>query len=272
MDNQKRTNSQKEINRQREINSKRGINSPKRMTCKKGSRAKARKRAKIKRLLKKVGILAGVGTIAIGGYKAVGSVENLFNKVSEESQENKKTKQQEWLEQSKIRTEETVKAQELPKQKDILDQILEQYNSGLPQEQQIDIEDIGIWEDQSFNDGQIYQTEDGNYIRNGFIELNEEENSIEWIDGEDIKDLITVFDKENRKTVTSVGIINGEYTPVEVDQFQYDRNSKERYTKAENYITLEGNQEENFKKLHQKVIERIQSKENEHEQADDESR
>ena len=239
-------------------------NNPKRMTCKKGTRAKARKRAKkmrmLKRLGKRIGIVVGAGTIAIGGYKAVSEIKE------------QKTKQQEWLENSKIRTEETVQAQELSQEKDILDEILEQYNSELPEEQQIDAEDIGVWEEQHLNDGQVYRDEEGNYIRNSFITLNEEENNIQWIDGEDIKDFITVFDKENRKTITGMGIIDGEYITVEVDKFKYEMNQENPYTKAENYVTLEGNSEENFKKLRQKVQERSQSKTNGQEQADDGSR
>lgn len=252
MENQKRTNNQK------------------RMTCKKGTRAKAIKKArerkkriimrKLKRLGKRLGIVVGAGTIAIGGYKAVSEVKE------------QKTKQQEWLENSQIRTEETVQAQALPKQKDILDSILEQYNSELSEEQQINKEDIGIWEEQHLNDGQVYMDGEGNYIRNSFITLNEEENNIQWIDGEKIKDFITVFDKQNRKTITGMALIDGEYTSVDVDKFKYELSQEEPYTKAENYVTLEENAEENFIKLRQKVQERSQSKTNEQEQADDGSR
>lgn len=246
MENQKRTNNQK------------------RMTCKKGTRAKARKRAKrmrmLKRLGKRLGIVVGVGALAIGGYKTGSEIKE------------QKTKQQEWLERNNIIVQKNAKAQELSKQADILDQILEQYNSELPEEKQIDAEDIGIWEEQHLNDGQVYRDEDGNYIRNGFITLNEEENNIQWVDGEEIKDFITVFDKENRKTITGMGIIDGEYTSVEVDKFKYELSQEEPYTKAENYITLEGNAEENFRKLRQKVQERSQSKTNEQEQVDDGSR
>ena len=246
MENQKRTNNQK------------------RMTCKKGTRAKARKRAKrirmLKRLGKRIGIVVGAGTLVIGGYKGVSIVKEQISK------------KQEWLQKSNIRTEETVQAQELPKQEDILDEILEQYNSGLSEEQQIDEQDIGIWEEQHLNDGQVYRDEEGNYNRNSFITLNEEENNIQWIDGEEIKDFITVFDKENRKTITGMALIDGEYTSVDVDKFKYELNQEEPYTKAENYVTLEGNAEENFRKLRQKVQERSQSKTNEQEQADDGSR
>lgn len=246
MENQKRTNNQK------------------RMTCKKGTRAKARKRAKrirmLKRLGKRIGIVVGAGTLVISGYKGVGIVKDQISK------------RLEWLQNSNIRTEETVQAQELPKQEDILDEILELYNSGLSEEQQIDEQDIGIWEEQHLNNGQVYRDEEGNYIRNSFITLNEEENNIQWIDGEEIKDFITVFDKENRKTITGMALIDGEYTSVEVDKFKYELNQEAPYTKAENYVTLEGNEEENFRKLRQKVQERSQSKTNQQEQADDGSR
>ena len=214
----------------------------------------------LKRLGKRIGIVVGAGTLVIGGYKGVSIVKEQISK------------KQEWLQKSNIRTEETVQAQELPKQEDILDEILEQYNSGLSEEQQIDEQDIGIWEEQHLNDGQVYRDEEGNYNRNSFITLNEEENNIQWIDGEEIKDFITVFDKENRKTITGMALIDGEYTSVDVDKFKYELNQEEPYTKAENYVTLEGNAEENFRKLRQKVQERSQSKTNEQEQADDGSR
>lgn len=251
-------------------------NKPIKLTRKEGTktRAEAIKRAKQKRMIRKlrralkIGV-AGltVSSIAIGGYCVVDGY-NFIKKVDKDI----KTDRDKWLEESNIRNEETLKTQELPQQTDILEDILERYNISLPEEQQIDEEDIGIWEEQYLNDGQVYRDENGNYIRNSFITLNEEENNIKWIDGEEIKDFITVFDKENRKTITGMGIIDGEYTSVEVDKFKYELNQEEPYTKAENYITLEGNAEENFKKLHQKVQERSQSKANEQEQADDGSR
>lgn len=249
-------------------------NKPIKLTRKEGTktRAEAIKRAKQKRMIRKlkralkIGV-AGltVSSIAIGGYCVVDGY-NFIKKVDKDI----KSDREKWLEENNIRNEETLKTQELQQQTDIIEDILEQYNSSLPEEQQIDEEDIGIWEEQYLNDGQIYQNADGIYIRDYLTTLNEEENNIKWMEGEDVKALITVIDKENEKAITSMGIIDGEYAPVEVDAFTID--GKTPYTKAENYITLEGNAEENFKKLHQKVQERSQSKTNQQEQADDGSR
>ncbi len=238
------------------------------------ARAKAQYRRKIKRMRKIRGAVMGFAlvTIGIGGYamhdlyKTEDKLEEAIRQIDEFSEEmglnekDERTEKEKFLDSIKVDTE-TIQAAEVTGNKEIIDQILEKYNNSFENEEdEITRESIGIVKETP-TDGNIYKTTDQNgntrYIQNGSAGIEDQYGDKEWIEGEDIDNVIAIIDKQNHVSIAGMGIIEGEYVPVEIQQLILNNEYDNPYTKSENYVRLIAN-EKNYNRLDNAYQRRVQ--------------
>ena len=128
--------------------------------------------------------------------------------------------------------------------------------------EKISKEDIGIIKE-NLGNGNIYKETDENgntkYIQNHQEGQN---GNLEWIDEQNIGDVIAVIDKENHTTIAGIGEIEGKYVPVEIKQMILSQDAQNPYKESEYYVKLKGS-EKNYTRLnkaYQKRLKEIEAK------------
>lgn len=218
--------------------------------------------------------LLAIASIGVGGYtlndmnktskeldEAIEQVDN-FMKENGIDENDTKTEKEKFMD-SIVVDKSTLENSEVTGNKEIIDQILEKYNSNMPEEtEKISKEDIGIIKE-NLGNGNIYKETDENgntkYIQNHQEGQN---GNLEWIDEQNIGDVIAVIDKENHTTIAGIGEIEGKYVPVEIKQMILSQDAQNPYKESEYYVKLKGS-EKNYTRLnkaYQKRLKEIEAK------------
>lgn len=142
-----------------------------------------------------------------------------------------------------------------PQQENILEKMLEIYNSNVTLENQLQIQDIGIIKQDLIGNGNIYKTHNERgeeiYVQNHLDGLNKDTSNIEWIEGNEIKQVLVIVNKKDRSTMS--GVIEtkeGEISPIYVKTVMLD--DQTTYTKSEPYISFKKeNIEKSYKLLNE---------------------
>lgn len=159
-----------------------------------------------------IALLGALGVAVVGGNA-------LLNKGSENVQQENKTK----IESTNTgKTSEDTFKEEIKFDTKIVDEILAEYNSNLPEEEKITKDDLGIILQENMGDGHVIKdvAEDGevSYIENHYKGWTGIEEGQEWIDGEDVDSILALFDKKSKKTIAGICEIDGRYHGIKVER------------------------------------------------------
>lgn len=144
---------------------------------------------------------------------------------------------------------------------EVIEKILQRYNEKLPEGmEEISKEDIGIVKE-NLGDGNIYRETDEEgqtkYIQNHTGSAEQDNSKLDWVEAKDIKEVIAILDKENHTTIAGMGIIDGDYVPVEIQQMILQSEYENPYTESDYYVKLKGSPE-NYQALEKAYEKRVQ--------------
>lgn len=235
-----------------------------------------RKEIKRKKEMKQIKILGVASVLSIGAILGLGShmdkkvneaakqlvmeSEN-YNREREEAQRNEK---EEWLNGIKVNAATRNEAE--AENTDVIEKIIERYNEKLPEGmEEISKEDIGIIKE-NLGEGNIYRETDEEgqtkYIQNYTGSTEQDNSELDWVEAKDIGEVIAILDKENHTTIAGMGIIDGDYVPVEIQQMILQSEYENPYTESDYYVKLKGSQEnyQALEKAYQKRVQELSTK------------
>lgn len=235
-----------------------------------------RKEIKRKKEMKQIKILGVASVLSIGAILGLGShmdkkvneaakqlvmeSEN-YNREREEAQRNEK---EEWLNGIKVNAATRNEAES--ENTDVIEKIIERYNEKLPEGmEEISKEDIGIVKE-NLGEGNIYRETDEEgqtkYIQNYTGSAEQDNSELDWVEAKDIGEVIAILDKENHTTIAGMGIIDGDYVPVEIQQMILQSEYENPYTESDYYVKLKGSQEnyQALEKAYQKRVQELNAK------------
>ena len=222
--------------------------------------------------IKKIKIFGVVSALAIAATLGVGSytdakVDKAAKKLAMQAEiderqyeAQKQLATEDFYNRIKVSADELENTDELSNTTDVMEKILEKYNSQMPDEvEKINREDLGIVKE-SLGNGNIYRSYDSEdkvkYIQNHIANLGEEGRDIDWVDAEDIENVIAIIDKENHTAIAGMGEIDGEYVPVEIQQMILGSEPNNPYVESDYYVRLKGSKE-NYEKLEEAYQKRV---------------
>ena len=104
----------------------------------------------------------------------------------------------------------------------IVDKILVEYNANLPEEEKITEDDLGIVLQENMGDGHVIKdvSEDGevSYIENHYKGLTGIEENQEWVSGEEVDSILSLFDKNSKNTIAGICEIDEEYHEIDLER------------------------------------------------------
>ena len=131
--------------------------------------------------------------------------------------------------------------------------------------EEISKEDIGIVKE-NLGEGNIYRETDEEgqtkYIQNYTGSAEQDNSELDWVEAKDIGEVIAILDKENHTTIAGMGIIDGDYVPVEIQQMILQSEYENPYTESDYYVKLKGSQEnyQALEKAYQKRVQELNAK------------
>ena len=113
-------------------------------------------------------------------------------------------------------------SQEKVKDTHIVDEVRENYNDNLLDQAEIDKEDLGIILQGYVGDGHIIEkrSKDGeiSYIEDASKNTEDLTSEQKWVEGKDIEHIYVLVDNKHKNTVAGIGIIDGQYCEIDVEQ------------------------------------------------------
>ncbi len=152
----------------------------------------------------------------------------------------------------------------------IIDQILENYNGNLLEQAEIDKEDLGIILQTYVGNGHIIkdisETGEISYIQNASKITYDLEPGQEWVEENAVGNVYILVDTEHNNTVAGIGLVEGNYCEIDVEQVRTGQNEGIYEKNDETYVGLpEGvdNAEayKNFSNYYQERVEKQQATE-----------
>ena len=220
-----------------------------------------RKEIKRKKEKKQIKILGVASVLSIGAILGLGS--HMDKKVNEATKQ-LVMESEEWL--NGIKVNEATRNEAEAENTDVIEKIIERYNEKLPEGmEEISKEDIGIVKE-NLGEGNIYRETDEEgqtkYIQNYTGSAEQDNSELDWVEAKDIGEVIAILDKENHTTIAGMGIIDGDYVPVEIQQMILQSEYENPYTESDYYVKLKGSQEnyQALEKAYQKRVQELSTK------------